>query len=270
MLSRPIGFINGAIQEYHYLANRGTPLGPWGNAICYLDAWAAGSEAGRPYLDQILPTKGGRMMAKLFAPLFVTGEPEWGDYTVEVTMTPRTTDDLAGLVFRYHTNRHHYIFTLQDGNKARLAIRMPIEEEFRICRFKELATADFPYKTDQAYRLKVENRGPEIRAYVDDRLIVSASSDDMLTGKTGITANVPCRFQDFRVTATPRLEQRSIDGSIRGSRNSPSCSRRIRSQSSGRRSRHPLRRRPQHAIRRSRWRWHPRHPDCTEHSADAG
>lgn len=203
MLSRPIGFINGAIQEYHYLANRGVPLGPWGNSICYLDAWAAGSEDGKTYLDQVLPTKGGRMMAKLFAPLFVTGEPEWGDYTVEVTMTPRSTDDLAGLVFRYHTNRHHYVFNLQDGNKARLAIRMPIEDEFRICRFKELAAADFPYKADQAYRLKVENRGPEIRAYVDDVLLVKATSDDMLTGKTGITSNVPCRFQEFRVTVTP-------------------------------------------------------------------
>ncbi|WP_145034824.1 hypothetical protein [Caulifigura coniformis] len=201
MLSRPLGFINGAIQEYHYLANRGVPLGPWGNSICYMDCWAAGSDDGKPYLDQILPTKGGRMMARLFAPLFVTGEPEWSDYTVEVTMTPKATDDIAGLVFRYHTNRHHYLFSLQEG-KARLAIRMPLEDEFRVSRFRELAAADFASKPDQAYRLKVENRGPEIRAYVDDVLVVKATSDELLSGKTGITANVQARFQDFRVTAT--------------------------------------------------------------------
>ena len=30
---------NAAIQEYHYLPNRGVPLGPWANAICHTDAW---------------------------------------------------------------------------------------------------------------------------------------------------------------------------------------------------------------------------------------
>src|SRR5207302_11350640 len=33
-LTGPIGELNGAIQEYHYLAHRGVPLGPWASAIC--------------------------------------------------------------------------------------------------------------------------------------------------------------------------------------------------------------------------------------------
>ena len=39
-LTRPVGQLNGAIQEYHYLAHRGVPLGPWAIVICHLDAWA--------------------------------------------------------------------------------------------------------------------------------------------------------------------------------------------------------------------------------------
>ena len=46
-LTRPLGQLNAAIQEYHYLPHRGVPLGPWANAICHLDAWAVGEEGGK-------------------------------------------------------------------------------------------------------------------------------------------------------------------------------------------------------------------------------
>ena len=38
-LSQPVGQLNGAIQEYHYLPHRGVPLDPWANPIIHLDAW---------------------------------------------------------------------------------------------------------------------------------------------------------------------------------------------------------------------------------------
>src|SRR5262245_50617031 len=50
-LSSPLGQLNGAIQEVHYFANRGVSLGPWENAICYVDAWIAGDEEGTAYLE---------------------------------------------------------------------------------------------------------------------------------------------------------------------------------------------------------------------------
>ena len=37
---------------------------------------------------------------------------------------------MAGVVFRYHTNRHYYLFALADGNKARLAVSEPLEPRF--------------------------------------------------------------------------------------------------------------------------------------------
>jgi hypothetical protein len=40
-LSNPIGQLNGAIQEYHYLEHRGVPTYPWRNPIAHLDSWVA-------------------------------------------------------------------------------------------------------------------------------------------------------------------------------------------------------------------------------------
>src|SRR6516225_2652667 len=83
-LTRPVGQLNAAIQEYHYLPHRGVPLGPWANAICHLDAWAVGEEEGRSYLEQHTVND----QARLMSPIFLSGDPEWSDYSVEVDVRP--------------------------------------------------------------------------------------------------------------------------------------------------------------------------------------
>ncbi len=202
-LTRPLGQLNGAIQEYHYLPHRGVPLGPWANAICHLDAWAVGEEDGRPYLEQHTVNDQSRLMN----PIFLTGDPEWGDYAVEVSVRPLSTDDMAGVVFRYHTNRHYCLFALTGGNRARLALRLPLEQTFRVASWRELGAAEFPYDTTRYYRLRIENEGSRIRASIDGKLILSADDGELLRGKAGVTANVPARFQDFHVTASFDVQQ---------------------------------------------------------------
>src|SRR2546421_12537822 len=118
-LSKPLGTLNGAIQEYHYLANRGVPLGPWANAICYQDAWLASDEDGVPYVEQHLIND----LPQLMNPLFVTGDPEWADYTVDARVRPLSVADWAGIVFRYATHRPYYLFALSGGKEARLRAR---------------------------------------------------------------------------------------------------------------------------------------------------
>jgi rhamnogalacturonan endolyase len=207
-LTRPIGQLNAAIQEYHYLPHRGVPLEPWANAICHLDAWAVGEEDGHSYLEQHTVNT----QAPLLSPLLITGDPEWGDYTVEVSVKPLSLDDMAGVVFRHHTNRYYYLFTLENGKSVRLALRLPLEKTFRVAEWRELSKAEFSYDTTRYYRLKVENEGSKIRAYINDSLILSASDDELLKGKTGVIANIPARFQNFRVTASDatlhQIEQR--------------------------------------------------------------
>lgn len=107
-LTRPVGQLNAAIQEYHYLPHRGVPLGAWANAICHLDAWAVGEEEGKSYLEQHTAND----QARLMNPIFLTGDPEWEDCTIEVAVRPLSLDDVAGVVFRYHTNRHYHLFAL--------------------------------------------------------------------------------------------------------------------------------------------------------------
>ncbi|HWC16956.1 MAG TPA: twin-arginine translocation signal domain-containing protein, partial [Terriglobales bacterium] len=200
-LSRPVGQLNGAIQEYHYLANRGVPLGPWANAICHLDVWIVGDEDGKSYLEQHTVND----LALQMNPVFVTGDPEWTDYTVEVKLKPLSVAEMAGVVFRYHTNRHYYLFALTSGSHARLALRLPVEHQLRVGEWKELGRADFPYDCKKYFQVKIENSGSRIRAFVDDRLIVEASDEELKAGKAGVTANIPARFQDFRVYAGPEV-----------------------------------------------------------------
>jgi hypothetical protein len=194
-LSAPVGELNAAIQEYHYLPHRGVPTFPWANAIVHNDSWVASDEDGKPYLEQHLVNA----EAPRWSPLFITGDPEWFDYAAEVRIRPLSFAGKAGLAFRYHTNRHHYAFVLTGGKQAKLCLQLPEETRFRIAEWRDLATADFPYATDRYYLLRVENSGPKIRALIDGKLILAIENSEILKGKAGLTADIPARFTDFRV-----------------------------------------------------------------------
>ncbi|MEX2262805.1 MAG: hypothetical protein WD696_12690 [Bryobacteraceae bacterium] len=210
LLSQPMGQLNGAIQEYHYIEHRGVRTHPWRNPIVHLDSWVAGDEEGKPYIEQHqINTMPGRT-----TPLFVTGDEEWGDYTVEASLRPLSFADLAGVAFRYHTSRHYYLFGLRGGKEAVLLVRNPIEKEFRQADWRQLAVAPFSYDTRRYYRLHVENEGPRIRALIDGKPILEASDGEILKGQAGLMANVPARFQDFAVTASD-AGQRAIGQRIR-------------------------------------------------------
>src|SRR5580704_10696840 len=90
-LTSPVGSLNGAIQEYHYLPHRGVPLGPWSNAIAHLDAWVISDEDGHPYLEEQLDSTSKQWTY----PIFLTGDPEWSDYSVEVKVKPLNRVDAA-------------------------------------------------------------------------------------------------------------------------------------------------------------------------------
>src|SRR3954453_12671366 len=133
-LTSPVGGLNGAIQEYHYLPNRAVPLGPWEIPIAHLDSWIISDEGGKSYLEEQLDSTSRQWSLRLF----ITGDPEWSNYTVEVRTKFLTLREMAGVVFRYHTNRNYYLFSLVDGNKARLAYLEPLEKARRVTDGKKL------------------------------------------------------------------------------------------------------------------------------------
>jgi len=210
-LSHPVGQLNGAIQECHYLEYRGVSTAPWANVICHMDAWVSGDEDGKTYVEQHTVNE----LAALTNPILVTGDILWSDYTVEAKVKPISLAEMAGVVFRYHNNRHYYLFVLTGGKYARLALRSPLEKTLRVAEWQELGKQEFVYETKNYYTLRVENTGPRIRAHVDGKLLIEASSEELMHGKIGLTANIPARFQDFSVTASPETRNQirhRIDG----------------------------------------------------------
>lgn len=197
-LSAPVGQLNGAIQEYHYLPHRGVPTAPWYNPITHNDSWTAGDEDGKTYIEQHLIHD----QPDRWQPLFVTGDPLWHSYTLTAKVRPLSLADSAGIVFRYHTNRHYYVFSISGGNRARLALRLPIEKTLRHIDWVELGTAEIQYDVKQYQELKVENDGPKIRAYFNGQKILEAENAEIQNGRAGLTANIPARFTDFSVTAS--------------------------------------------------------------------
>ncbi len=84
-------------------------------------------------------------------------------------------------------------------------VRQPLETSFRVAAWHELASVPFPYETTRYYELKVEDDGSTIRAFIDGELILTAEDREIARGKAGVTANIPARFQDFRVTASDEV-----------------------------------------------------------------
>jgi hypothetical protein len=217
-LSAPLGQLNGAIQEYHYIEHRGVRTHPWRNPIVHLDSWAAGDEGDKPYLEQHLINEDLR-----FAPLFVTGDAEWRDYRVEVSVRALSLQKEAGLAFRYRTSRHYYRLALEDGKRLRLALRLPIDQEFRVSAWRELAAAPFAYDTKTWYRLEVRAEGDRLQGFVDGKAVIDVRDRELTAGIAGITANMPARFRDFRVTAAaPAVRDQGLrhgaQRAVRGSR----------------------------------------------------
>lgn len=68
-----------------------------------------------------------------------------GVYTVEARLKPLSFGDVAGLVFRYRTNRHIYLFGIRGGKEAVLRLRLPIEKQLRVADWRELGSVPFPY-----------------------------------------------------------------------------------------------------------------------------
>jgi len=197
MLSAPIGLLNGAIQEYHYIEHRGVSTRPWRNPLVHLDTWAAGDDREGPYLEQHTINTDAR-----FNPLFVTGDPAWRDYTVEASIQPLSLEQFAGLAVRYRTNRHYYRIALEQGTHLRVAERLPFDQEFRVSAWRPIAEAPFPYDTKTSYRLAVTVEGDRLRASIDGRELLDVRDRELAAGIAGITANMPARFRKFRVTAT--------------------------------------------------------------------
>jgi rhamnogalacturonan endolyase len=196
-LTEPIGQLNSAIQENHWIAARACPHGAWSNGVADLDSWFVSSEDGASYMQQQIdhPRVGAKSV-------LITGDDDWGDYAVEALVKPLALDGTAGIAFRYHTNREYYAFQLVDGATAQFAIQHPIAAKLRVADWETIASAPFAYNVERYYKLRVEAQGSQLRAFIDSNKVLEISDDKLPMGKVGICADIPARFENFRVEVT--------------------------------------------------------------------
>ena len=108
----------------------------------------------------------------------------------------------SGLAFRYRTSRHYYRLALEDGKRLRLAVRLPLDDEFRVSAWREIAVVPFGYDTKTWYRLEAAAQGDRLRGSIDGKQLIDVRDSELTAGIAGLTANMPARFKDFRVTTT--------------------------------------------------------------------
>ncbi|GAI12527.1 unnamed protein product, partial [marine sediment metagenome] len=134
-------------------------------------------------------------------PILCTGDPLWGDYNLEVKVTPLNTTDLTGIIFRYQDGRHYYLFAFAPGDRLTLRYRDG-EKGFRRDGWHELGSSGFQIDHSRPYRLRVEAHGGKIRCYIDGKKIFDVSDSRYAGGKIGLFACAPVRYHEIAVTTT--------------------------------------------------------------------
>ena len=136
-----------------------------------------------------------------------TGEPLWGDYTVEASVRqlnaftepnndePHAIVGLSGVMVRYQDLRRYYIFAIEGY------------ERFVLYRREDEAwtmLADYRNGVDRSryYHLRAVCEGQRLACYVDGKQVFVAYDEKFQMGKVGIRTNTRSRMYGVRVTAS--------------------------------------------------------------------
>jgi hypothetical protein len=203
-LTYPMATQNAAIQENNWIEARAHRFGIWSNGVADQDAWLVSMEmaTGKPYMMQHWwhPPHG-------VSAVLIAGENEWADYTYQARVRPLGFDGVAGIAFRYQNNLQYYVLGLTGGDTVQINVQHLLTEKLGLPNWETVASAPFNYNTQEYYLLKVENQGPNIRAYINGNQVLEVSDAKYAAGKIGLSANIPARFQDVRVEASPPVKQ---------------------------------------------------------------
>lgn len=195
----------GPATEYHYL-REAAPVGPWA-----LSNFIPQSGTQRDW--RIIEQDGDAMLAFVsasprpdFHPMVVAGDSLWTDYTVRLRFAPQANDGRSGLAFRYQNDRSYYFFGVE-GDRAVLK-RLRHGRAFREPNEETLTAAPFRWSPGATLEAEVRVSGPELRASFGNGPTLTARDAMFPKGKIALTADVPTRFTEVRVTATPEASRR--------------------------------------------------------------
>lgn len=135
--------------------------------------------------------------ASLFS---VIGDLAWTDVAVEtkvrvVELGGNSSSDLVGVFARFQSPASHYYVALRADGK--LAIRKKVNTNVTLG-----TPVDIGIEVGKQYKVRFEVQQSELRAYVDDALVLSASDSEIASGRIAIgTDNARAEFDDVTVNA---------------------------------------------------------------------
>ena len=218
VLSAPVGLLNGAIQEYHYIEHRGVPTRPVAQPDRAPRLVGRGRRGRRPVPGAAhrQPRTGARHSAVR-------------DRRSGVARLPRRGVGQAALVGEgggAGGALPHVPPLLPAGARGGHAVAAGRQAAVRRAvprgGLARGGGAPFPYDTKTWYRLEAAVEGDRLRASVDGRPLIDVRDRELAEGIAGLTANRPARFRSFRVTATRHRSRRSAPArGAPGSRSRP-------------------------------------------------
>jgi len=197
----------GAHAEYHYLPEL-APKGNWVVSCFRTDgsqrAWRVISENGAHVMAQVYETQ--KNERTYTHPMIIAGDPLWADYDVLVRFAPESSGGQSGFVFRYQNDRCYY-FVGVNGNKA---ILKAVHDETAFHKPDEriLAQSDYSWTPGKYLSARVTVNGAHLRAALENGPVLEASDSTYPKGKIGLTSDVPTRFAQVEITATPADKKR--------------------------------------------------------------
>lgn len=195
----PLSTDLGAKTEYHYFPEA-APKGNW--AISNDRGWWSVREVDNErfiYQNKI-------DSANYTHPMIIAGDEYWEDYNLSVRFAPESKKHQSGIVFRYQNDRCYYFFGVEDSKvilkmvKHAVGFHKPYE--------KILDQTEYDWQPGVYFTANISVKADQIRAQLDDNVVLEAKDSTFSKGKIGLTANVPTRFTSIKVTTTPENKTR--------------------------------------------------------------
>jgi len=133
-------------------------------------------ELARPYMEKCCQ-------------FIVAGSSDWTDYTAEVKgkfveENRHMPSEALGLAFRVHDDHHLYLLDLKRESNF-LGLYKKVGNYSLI----KAAKIDFKIEQNVWYKLRVELKGPDIKCYLNDKLMIEVNDTTYLDGKIGLKSS---------------------------------------------------------------------------------
>lgn len=127
----------------------------------------------------------------------ITGDIDWADYTIETRVRVIGPGAKAGIIARYHTSRHYYLFTVELSGRAAVLYRRD-NNEWHVL-------AEMPLNPDRRryYRLSLAVQGQRLRAALDGVEVFDVTDERYPTGLAGIHNQGRARFDGVCIKTGP-------------------------------------------------------------------